>query len=144
MNLATRTCNHAKFINARPDLIPKTCFPAAGCPKMHLSSIHSSFAHARSLFFYPPLHRYHTIQHATITPAHFEVFSLIQSHIMRCNKNKKSSFLLSIFIEKNSNSHTLVQLINGISTYVDILGEQLIRHLIIFQYVVVSTGASKR
>lgn len=39
------------------------------------------------------------------------------------------------------NSHTLVQLINRISTDIDILCEQLVRHLVFFQDVVISPRA---
>lgn len=37
--------------------------------------------------------------------------------------------------------HTLVQLINRISTDIDILGEQLVRHLVLLQDVVVRPRA---
>ena len=43
------------------------------------------------------------------------------------------------------NRHALVQLVNGIpSSYIDILREQLVRHLVFFQYVVVCARARKR
>ena len=42
------------------------------------------------------------------------------------------------------NRHALVQLVNGIPTDIDILREQLIRHLVFFQYVVVRPRARER
>ena len=109
-----------------------------------LSTLRLSHYHQRLISLYdnrPPYvcQRNRSLLYRPLSPA---VYTMQRIAMQKASEKAPRNYMRGCFsCRKTLDSHTLVQLINGISTDIDILCEQLIRHLVFLQDVVIRARA---